>query len=167
MRRGEIYYCNQSVTGGDVIWSENRPCVIVSNNRLAETSTVVDVVFLTSQEKKPMPTHAPVTAANRPGIALCEQIVAVPKSALRDYMATCTPAEMAAIDDALIASLGLDARLDFAEPIDPAPLAAAGASIRETKERCDQELLLVTRAERDTYKQMYDALLAHLTGARS
>lgn len=149
MRRGEIYYCTQSVTTGDVIWSENRPCVVVSNDHLAATSTVVDVVFLTTQDKKPMDTHAVVCASARPGTALCEQIVAVPKSALGDYAATCTPAEMAAIDEALIASLGLSARLDFAAP-----------------GRAEYEQAIVTRTERDTYKRLYEALLAQLAGAR-
>ena len=115
-----------------------------------------------------MPTHAPVSVTTaRPGTALCEQIVAVPKSALGDYAATCTPEEMAGIDEALIASLGLSARFDFEEPVvPPGALEAAGASIRETKERCDRELLLVTRTERDTYKALYENLLAQLMGAR-
>ena len=91
----------------------------------------------------------------------------MPVSALVDYVTTCTPKEMAAIDEALGASIGLSARLDFAEPVEPDPLEIVGASIRETKERCDQELLLVTRTERDTYKRLYENLLAQLTGARS
>lgn len=160
MRRGEIYYCTQSVTTGDVIWSENRPCVVVSNDHLAATSPVVDVVFLTTQDKKPMPTHAQVFSTSRPGTALCEQIVAVPKSALGDYAATCSPEEMAAIDEALIASIGLSARLDFAEPLE-----AVGARCEAAVARCESEQAIITRTERDTYKALYEQLLAQLTGA--
>ena len=166
MRRGEIYWCTESITADGVIWSANRPCVIVSDDHLACSSPVVDVVFLTTRKKRNLPTHAPVTSSGQPSTALCEQIVAAPVSALGTRIAVCTREEQAGIDRALAASIGLSARLDFAEPVEPDPLEIVGASIRETKERCDQELLLVTRAERDTYKRMYETLLAHLTGAR-
>ena len=167
LKRGEVYRCKDSVTPEGAIWSGGRPCVIVSDNHIARSSPVVCVVFLTTQKKRPLPTHARVDSTGRASTAICEQIATVPVSALVDYVTTCTPKEMAAIDEALGASIGLSARLDFAEPVEPDPLEIVGASIRETKERCDQELLLVTRTERDTYKRLYENLLAQLTGARS
>ena len=156
MRRGEIYYCTESITADGVIWSANRPCVIVSDDHLACSSQVVNVVFLTTQEKRPLPTHAPVTSTGRPSTALCEQIVAAPISAMGDRIAVCTPAEQAGIDAALAASIGLSARFDFADPVEPDPL--------ETRAAEDQALIV--RTERDTYKALYENLLAQLMGAR-
>ena len=125
MTRGEIYYCNDAVTTGDVIWSENRPCIVVSDNHLAATSSAVEVVFLTTQPKRPFPSHVPIRATGRPSIALCEQICTLPKASLGDYIGALPPEEMAALEVGMIASLGMGARLDFAEPAEPADATPA------------------------------------------
>lgn len=106
--RGDIYFVakgNYNSIGSEQ--DMGRPAVIVSNNKGNEFSTVVEVVYLTGMEKKPLPTHVDVMA-RIPSTALCEQINSVSKNRLLEYVRTCTDAEMEAIDRALMISLGLD-----------------------------------------------------------
>ena len=57
INRGDIFYVNPSETVGSEQRS-GRPAIIVSNPLCNEHSPVVEVVYLTCQYKKPMPTHA-------------------------------------------------------------------------------------------------------------
>lgn len=144
MRRGEIYYCLDQLTHGDVIWSEGRPCVIVSADEITESECgVVQVVFLTTQPKHVFPTHVKITSSGRESTVLCEQIVAIPKESLGARAGVCTPEDMRAIERGLLAGLGI----------------AAGPARAEGDDQ-----LLIARTERDTYKRMYEELLAKLLG---
>ena len=57
INRGDIFYVNPSETVGSEQRS-GRPAIIVSNPLCNEHSPVVEVVYLTCQYKKPMPTQA-------------------------------------------------------------------------------------------------------------
>lgn len=140
MKRGEIYYIKHRTTMGSEI-AGDRPAVIVSNNVLNETSTVLEVVFLTTKPKKHLPTHATIYATGVKSTALCEQVYSVSDALVGDYCATCNEAEMAELDDALRASLGL---------YGPAP---------EPAYHIDREEYLAVCVERDTYKRILDSLL--------
>lgn len=87
--------------------STGRPAIIVSNDMGNKHSSMVEVVYLTSQEKKPLPTHVEVIC-QVPSIALCEQICSVSKERLSSFVRTCTDAEMKKIDEALMISLGIE-----------------------------------------------------------
>ena len=103
--RGDVFYVQQ----GAIIGSEqkkNRPAVIVSNDMSNRYSPTVEVVFLTTREKKPLPTHIKIRG-RVPSIALCEQITTVDKKRLSGFVRCCTREEMAEIDKALAISLGL------------------------------------------------------------
>ena len=105
--RGDIFFVRK---GGKIVGSEqgeNRPCVIVSNNTGNYHSSIVEVVPLTTAEKKPLPTHVEVMC-HVPSTALCECIQNVSKERLGEYIRSCTDAEMDAIDKALMVSLGLE-----------------------------------------------------------
>lgn len=105
--RGDIFY----ITQGSYVGSEQksgRPGVIVSNDLANKHSPNVEVVFLTSQEKKALPTHVEVIA-RVPSTALCENIQTVSKERLSDFIRSCTTSEMKAIDKALLHSLGIEA----------------------------------------------------------
>ena len=107
IKRGDVYYI---VKKNDVCDSEQRagrPAVVVSNDKANEHSDVVEVVYLTSKYKKPMPTHVPVTSTSRNSIALCEQISSVSVNRLGDFLCRCTDDEMQVIDYALAISVGL------------------------------------------------------------
>jgi len=87
--------------------STRRPAIIVSNDMNNNYSSMVEVVYLTSKEKKPLPTHVEVIC-QVPSTALCEQICSVSKERLSSFVRTCTDAEMKKIDEALMISLGIN-----------------------------------------------------------
>jgi len=105
--RGDIFY----IAAGSYVGSEQksgRPGIIVSNDTANKHSPNVEVVFLTSQEKKPLPTHVEVIC-KVPSTALCENIQTVSKERLGDFVKSCTTSEMKKIDEALLLSLGIEA----------------------------------------------------------
>ena len=106
MRRGEIYYISHRDGVGSEI-AKARPGVIVSHDALNRTSEVVEVVYLTTQPKKNLPTHAEIMATGRPSVALCEQIDHVSVQLVGDYCGTCSAKEMDAINAAPMHSLSL------------------------------------------------------------
>lgn len=98
--RGDIFYIANS---GHVVGSEQRsgrPGIIVSNDLANKHSPNVSVVYLTSQEKKPLPTHVDVIC-KVPSTALCENIQTVSKERLGDFVKSCTTSEMERVDKAL------------------------------------------------------------------
>lgn len=111
MKRGEIYYiARRGAVGAEI--QNARPAIIVSNDILNTTSGVVEVVYLTAQPKKNLPTHATIEATGMTSTALCEQIDAVSVLLVGDYCGTCSEAEMEAVNRALCASLDLAKRAD-------------------------------------------------------
>lgn len=150
MRRGEIYYISRRSTTGSEI-SNARPGVIVSNNALNQTSEVVEVVYLTTQPKKDLPTHVTLNATGLTSTALCEQVDSVSKLKVGSYCGTCSPEEMAAIDNALLCSLDLGMAKE--EEVREA------TEVRPVKVRLLEELRR-TQAERDRYAKILDLLLA-------
>lgn len=105
--RGDIFYVteNKAVQGCEQL--QDRPAVVVSNNKGNKHSSIVEVVFLTTKEKsKYLPTHTKVLC-QIPSTALCEQVTSISILRLGEYIRTCTEAEMKAIDRCLMISLGL------------------------------------------------------------
>lgn len=137
--RGEIYYIEGTTfTGSEV--GGNRPAIIVSNNTGNVHSSVVEVVYLTTKPKKPLPTHVQIFSSKVPSAALCEQIVTVSKDRIKDRMGALTEKEMQNLDAALIISLGL---------ADKATGAEVGVSME----------VLEARIERNVYRELYLELL--------
>lgn len=105
--RGEIYHiCGKEAVGHEQ--RGNRPAVIVSNNVGNEHSPVVEVVYLTTQEKKRLPTHVQIYSSPRVSTAMCEQIDTVDKRRLGDLIGRVTEGEQQKIDKALAVSLEID-----------------------------------------------------------
>lgn len=151
MKRGEIYYIAslQNTCGSEI--AKGRPAVIVSNDTLNSSSSVVEVVYLTTQPKAYMPTHVTTEATGRTSTVLCEQISSVSITRIEDYCGICTEEEMAAIDKALKSSLGLKANTE-----------ALMVSNNETWLREElTKVLAEVLAERDRYARTLD----HLMGA--
>ena len=114
IRRGDIFYVKNDDNAVGFEQKRTRPAIIVSNNANNRASGVVEVVYLTTADKKrPLPTHIRVRC-HAPSIALCEQIVAVDVSRLMERIGTCSPDEMEAIDHALAVSIGLWSANDYA-----------------------------------------------------
>ena len=115
INRGDVFYVNRSETIGSEQRS-GRPAIIVSNPECNEHSPVVEVVYLTCQYKKPMPTHVRIESIGRRSTALCEQITSVDVSRLGDYKGHLTDGEMQqakvepvgpSVDDAALAMIAL------------------------------------------------------------
>lgn len=75
----------------------------------------MEVVYLTSREKKLMPTHVKIKSSPIPSIALCEQIETVYKKRIGKYLAKATMDEMKRIDKALAVSIGLGGNMKMSE----------------------------------------------------
>ena len=106
IRRGDIYF----IARGYAVGSEQyggRPGIVVSNNLNNRYSPTLEVVLLTTREKKPLPTHVPIYSAKYPSTALCEQIMTVSIERVENYIGTLTESEMEAVDQALMVSIDL------------------------------------------------------------
>jgi mRNA interferase MazF len=124
--RGDIFYVRKHPLG--TCGSEQdagRPAVIVSNNKGNKFANQVEVVYLTTSEKKPLPTHVPVMG-EMPSVALCESVFTVDKTRLAAYIRCCSEKEMAGIDKALMISLGLETPTNATETAEaPTPITEA------------------------------------------
>lgn len=141
--RGDIFFITEGAyTGSEQ--NAGRPGIIVSNDIGNKHSPNVEVVFLTSREKKPMPTHVDVMC-KVPSTALCENIQTVSKERLDSFIRSCTTSEMESIDNALLCSLGLHAP------------AAVGGGTQEPVSA--PAAISKTEIERNLYKTLYEQLL--------
>ncbi len=148
--RGDIFYITQFPCVGSE-QNSGRPGVIVSNDTANKYSPNVEIVFLTSQEKKPLPTHVPVMC-RVPSTALCENIQTVSKDRLSTFIKSCTTKELKNIDNALRVSLGIS---------DSSPVGEGGIEETAPQESSHAEV------ERDLYKSLYEQILDKLMGGNS
>lgn len=171
--RGEIYYIyprDMECTGSEQ--AGGRPAVIVSNDVNNEFSRVVEVVFLTTRDKKPLPTHVAINSAKYPSTALCEQIDTVDKSRIGQYINQVSNAELLGIEKAMLISLEISTTVKGTKALDvwrkaveeyeneETETTAAHADIEEQPEditKCPEYIRL--EAERDVYKNLYNDLL--------
>ena len=151
MKRGEIYYIDREFNEVGSEQRAGRPAIIVSNDIGNENAEIVEVVYLTTQQKKDLPTHVAIRSTKYKSTALCEQITTVAKKRIGEYCGTCTDNEMQAVENAMLISLGIDyGDGDYYDEDEPAPSNS-------------DELVRVT-AERDTYKKLYESLVTKLIG---
>lgn len=158
--RGEIYYIlpcpyRQSVGSEQDAGAEGigRPAVIVSNRKNNEYSPTLEVVFLTTKRKHYLPTHVTVLSTGRRSTALCEQIDTVSIERVSDFCGVCTEAEMAAIDMAMLISLGLHPDYAGNDTVDKPSKATT-----ETNASL-QCKLAIANAQLAMMQKMYDDLL--------
>lgn len=88
-----------------------RPAIIVSNNVGNDHSPVVEIVYLTGQEKKELPTHVKIDSAKIPSVALCEQITTVSKTRIGQFINSVTQNELQEIDRAMLLSLDINSNI--------------------------------------------------------
>ena len=141
IRRGQIYYVKKAnQQGAEMI--AGRPAIVVSNNIQNVNSPVLEVVYLTTQPKAKLATHATVYATGRTSTALCEQVHTVDRLRLDAYIGELTTDKMTAVDNALMVSLGLKA-----------------VELTTTASTTDSAELIKVMAERDVLKEMYSKLM--------
>lgn len=146
MRRGEIYYIEKS-TRYQTMGSEQyagRPAIVVSNEANNENSSVIEVVYLTTQPKNDMPTHVAIKSTKRQSIALCEQVTSVCVDRFGKYIGMCSEQEMQMIDIALAISLGIDTE---------------NSVIVEASDTQSKDNIVRLEAESDVYKKLYEQIL--------
>lgn len=102
---------------GDVVWvmdskgigSEQRgerPALIVSNDYANEHAPVVTVVWLTTQEKKPLPTHCEVKGTEK-STALCENVTTISKERVGAFIRSASYVEMENVDRCIAIALDI------------------------------------------------------------
>ena len=142
LTRGDIHYIFESETSGSEMRA-GRPAIIVSNNKCNNHSSVIEVVYLTTKPKTDLPTHVVIRSASKPSTAVCEQISSVDVNRVGNYVGTCTPAEMNAVNTAMAISLAIDY-----------PLSESSVGFDNIRKRLSQ-----VESERDMYKRMYQDIL--------
>lgn len=169
VKRGDIYYIVSNYQEEGCEQRAGRPAVIVSNNLCNEHSSVVEIVYLTTQPKNELPTHIDIRSASKPSIALCEQICSVSKDRLGTYVGACNKYELDMLDAALLISLGIDfpattKREKMVDPVKPVETIKKTQAENETAELKND--LRYAQAERDTFERLYNDLLEKLIGRK-
>lgn len=149
--KGDIFYCDDYQH--TVNSKDKRPAVIVSNNSGNHFSKYVEVVYLTTRDKKPLPTHCEIIA-NVPSTALCENIYTIPKTALGDWIRVCTDAEMKRIDEALMISLGIEC----AEGV-PTDDEAKDAEIKQLKQILEEKDEIINGLNKAENEEQGEAII--------
>ena len=105
--RGDIFYIEDNYRTEGSEQRPGRPALVVSNNTGNYHSDIVSIVWLTTAEKKPLPTHCNIIS-RVPSIAICEQVVTISQNRLGEYIRTASEAEMKEVDKCLMIALGLN-----------------------------------------------------------
>lgn len=98
IKRGDIWYIESGYSVA--VSSGGRPAIVVSNNRNNQYSGTVEVVYLTTQPKRDLPTHVTISSLSRESTALCEQITSVSTERFGSYRGAVTAEEMEDIEEA-------------------------------------------------------------------
>lgn len=167
-KRGDIYYVERSVyTGSEQ--GAGRPAIIVSNDKNNEFGSTVEVVYLTTQPKKDLPTHVVIRSVARESIAICEQITTVAIERIGDYKGHVTDVEMANLEIAMLISLDMqmgEAKEKTVEVIKEVPVEV----VKEVPAQAQLpdagllEELAATKAKCEMLQIMYDSLLSRVLG---
>lgn len=123
IHRGDIFWVRQDYAAVGSEARKNRPAIIVSNDKNNTYSETVEIVYLTTAEKKPMPTHVSIETMGKQSTALCEAIYTVDKERLENCYCTLTADEMKLVDQAVLVSLGLTVHptctVDVSQSLEP------------------------------------------------
>lgn len=114
--RGQVWHIVEKTPyniPGDSLQSGSRPWLVVSNNACNQSSPVITVVPLTTQNKVTLPTHVEFESNGKQNTILCEQIRSLPVRLLENasYKWTMSESTMRLVDEAL--AVQLDISLTF------------------------------------------------------
>jgi mRNA interferase MazF len=105
-RRGDVLWVNLDPSLGTEI-RKTRPAVVVSNDSCNRYGGRVVVIPLTSNVATSYPGEAVVQVKGQPARALGDQIRSIDKSRLRGLIGRLTAEDIAAVDEAMVITLGL------------------------------------------------------------
>lgn len=148
--RGSIWYVESGYSTGSE-QRPGRPAIIVSNDTNNKHSSTVEMVYLTTAPKHDLPTHVTIRSTSRVSTALCEQISTVSVERLGSYCGHVSDSELAAIENAMLISLGIQ-------------LASVSEESEETPPMPESRLAEV-EARCRVLQELYDALLDRLVKA--
>lgn len=161
MKRGDIYFITRGYDEEGSEQRAGRPAIIVSNDKCNENSSVLEVVYLTTQPKTDLPTHVDIRSAPKSSVALCEQINSIFRDRFGEYIATCTDYEMMLIDAALQISLGLKCEAPKPKyiPTEKSESKSENDSVLKTELKLREMDIIRITAERDTYKSLLERMV--------
>ncbi len=163
VKRGDIYYIVNNFQEEGSEQRAGRPAVVVSNDKGNQHSNVIEVVYLTTQPKTDLPTHIDIKSANRPSIALCEQISSVSKDRLGNYIGACTKYELEMLNAGMMISLGIDIPI---QKVIVQPQEKKEEPIKAMTQEKPSEELIKAIAERDMFERLYREMLEKLIGGK-
>ena len=163
VKRGDIYYIVNNYQEEGSEQRAGRPAVVVSNDKGNQHSNVIEVVYLTTQPKTDLPTHIDIKSANRPSIALCEQISSVSKDRLGNYIGTCTKYELEMLNAGMMISFGIDIPI---QKVIVQPQEKKEEPIKAMPQEKPSEELIKAIAERDMFERLYREMLEKLIGGK-
>lgn len=108
IKRGQIYWVDLQ-TGVEHLNRGLRPCLVVSNDKCNEHSTVIQVVPLTTSNKKAIPTHTTALVKGNVSTILCELVTAIDKKTIEqnNYIMTASHEVMDSVTLCLMKQLGI------------------------------------------------------------
>lgn len=168
VKRGDIYYIVNNYQEEGSEQRAGRPAVVVSNDKGNQHSNVIEVVYLTTQPKRDLPTHIDIKSANRPSIALCEQISSVSKERLGNYIGSCTKYELDMLAAGMMISLGIDFPTPkVVQPQEKKEEKKAAETVLPVKQAVTYDEFIKVQTERDTFVRLYRELLEKLIGGKA
>lgn len=110
IKRGDIFWFDHNPYRPAVgsVQQPGRPGIVVSNDLNNSKSNTFEIIYLTTAPKKDLSTHCTIRSAIEISTALCEQITTVSNEQIKEYIGSCTKAEMEQVDACIAISLGLD-----------------------------------------------------------
>lgn len=160
VHRGDIFWCPimEVNAGGELYVGDPRPVIVVSNDRFNTSSNNITVVPITSQVKKPMPTHVDIRVNTISGTAVCETIFNTNKQQLGAFCGELDEKTKAEIDKALRIQLALSEERKEAK---------SSSSPQEDLKNIPEQFIVPApeiriaklEQERDVYKELYMQLL--------
>lgn len=168
VKSGDIYYIVNNYQEEGSEQRAGRPAVVVSNDKGNQHSNVIEVVYLTTQPKTDLPTHIDIKSANRPSIALCEQISSVSKERLGNYIGSCTKYELDMLAAGMMISLGIDFPTPkVVQPQEKKEEKKAAETVLPVKQAVTYDEFIKVQTERDTFVRLYRELLEKLIGGKA
>lgn len=161
IKRGDIWYVSKdNYTGCEQ--AAGRPAIIVSNEKNNACAETVEVVYLTTQPKKDLPTHVLIRSSERESTALCEQITTVSVDRLLGYKGHLTPAEMTNVEVAMLISL----ELEVGKPVEKIVEVTKKVSTPASNPNMAAELA-AAKAKCEMLQTMYESLLNRVLAGKA
>lgn len=160
IKRGDIWYVSKdNYTGCEQ--AAGRPAIIVSNEKNNACAEIVEVVYLTTQPKKDLPTHILIRSSERESTALCEQITTVSVDRLLGYKGHLTPAEMTNVEVAMLISLELEVGKPVEKIVEVTKVSTPASNPNMAAE------LAAAKAKCEMLQTMYESLLNRVLAGKA